>query len=178
MYICFAVSEEVSNKSSPVNKRHTLVFRTFKKLNHTVIVPVNGSVPKKGTLENVDLLAIEITSAKGNLGQWVAKAVEMGVPVLALYDVDVSQYKPLLISAEDSKIATCGYRTKSIKSDLSRALADIGLSTEEKFSLTLSPRLSAYLKWSSDAKKLSKSSYLRDLLEEKMRKDNKYKKVV
>ena len=123
-------------------------------------------------IQEADLLLAEVTYPSTNVGYEISVAAEMGKPIAALHVKDES---PLLIATVDyDMINVYPYTLDELNTVLRQVIKDAQSSKEVRFNFLLPRYLSNYLQWVAKRKRVPRSVYIRQLIEEDMRKNPEY----
>lgn len=123
-------------------------------------------------LKHADVCVFETSTPSLAVGQLLAIALQYGKPVIALYKNDNEPF--FLTGVPDEKIQIIKYDIENIKSILSKALNYAQDQADTRFNFFISPSLAHYLDWISQKKKIPRSVYLRQLIEQDREKNTEY----
>lgn len=127
-------------------------------------------------IKNADIIVSEVSFPSSiNVGHEITVAMDMEKPVLALYSKGNS---PIFLEGNTSdKFILAEYDPtdmlgleKLIKSSLKKLLK----TTDIRFNFFISPEIVRYLDWVAKIKRVPRSVYLRDLIEDDMKKHKEY----
>src|SRR3989344_3642828 len=126
-----------------------------------------------------DLVVVDASCPSIRLADQISFAIENKIPVLVVYSSDLQKkIFPLFLGGKSCALLIKRYTTESLDKTLIDGLKEMSRFIKNRFNIVLSGHLSGYLDWISKEKKLSRGTYLRGLLEEKMLKDKEYKNFV
>ena len=123
-------------------------------------------------IQEADVVVAEVTYPSTNVGYEISVAAEMGKPIAALHVKDES---PLLVATVDyDMINVYPYTLDELRVVLKQVISDVQSSKEVRFNFLLPRYLSNYLHWVAKRKRIPRSVYIRQLIEEDMRKNPEY----
>lgn len=118
-------------------------------------------------LKTADLVVAEVTQQGLGIGYTLAQALKASKPVLALTSGELAPVASFL--EEHGLLIAHHYRNiRELEKELPFLLSQIEPAKDKKFNVFLSPKLDNYLFKSANNKRLSKSEYLRKLIERDM----------
>lgn len=120
-------------------------------------------------LKMADVMVAEISYPSINVGHEIALALESNKPVLALHLKGTNI--GLLEGNVDERLRMVEYSMKSLKKVIKAEIEKIQGQSDIRFNFFIPPAIVAYLDWLSRKRRLPRSVYLRNLLEEKMKAD-------
>ncbi len=131
----------------------------------------------KQSLQNIkkaDVVVLEITMHSLSMGYVMHSALELGKPVIALF---LSSNDPYYASGiSDTKLQLIEYSQKDdLKKILSSAIKFASDQQDVRFNFFIPPRIVNYLDWVAKERKIPRSVYLRELIEQDMEKNEEYK---
>lgn len=151
------------------NSNRAIFSNMLKKLGHTV-----GKLPSDRVAS--DIVIADVSRPDTKLGLELAQVMTEGKTVYAFYDISKSaKIKPLIVGSFSGQIKEVPYEKKSLENTLKDILERASHESYDKFSITIPPSLQSYLEWVSKRKKVSRATFLRSLIEEKMRRDTQYR---
>lgn len=115
-------------------------------------------------LNAADVMVAEITRQSLGVGYLIAEAIRVRKPVLAL---TTSSVPPLTAFLEEHNVLVVHHyeAIRELEGDLPFLLAELAPKKNKKFNVFLPPKLDSYLLTTATKQHLSKSEYLRQLLE-------------
>jgi len=119
-----------------------------------------------------DVCIFETTTPSLAIGHLIAVALQHGKPVIALYSGQSAPF--FLTGVKDEKIQVINYNEENLKQSLEEAIDYAQEKVDTRFNFFISPSLSHYLDWISSTKKVPRSVYLRQLIEEDREKNKEY----
>jgi hypothetical protein len=119
-------------------------------------------------ITSADFMVVETTFPSISVGYEISLAVHRGKPVLMLY----SEGDPpsLLAHHSDEKIICEKYTTDTLNVILDDFIKYVGGTSDTRFTFFLTSELSLYLESISKKRKIPKSVYLRQLIDEDLKK--------
>lgn len=128
-----------------------------------------------GWINTADLMVADVTSPSSSLGHEITVALEKGKPVVALSYKGVAP--TIFKGIDDSKfhLIEYDYADPGFKNVLSRAIKKAQKTMDIRFNFFISPEIARYLDWLNKYKRIPRSVYLRDLIENEMEENTEYK---
>lgn len=114
-------------------------------------------------LKQADVCIFETTTPSLAVGHLISMALQYGKPVIALFTGENTPF--FLTGIKDEKIQVINYTRENIKQMLTEALEYAQETVDTRFNFFISPSLSHYLDWIAQTKKIPRSVYLRQLIE-------------
>ena len=188
MKIYFSAS--ISSMDSKAKANYVLIVKTLEDFGHNVIADHvlmrsdNGydgqeeneslSMQRKLTKwkKQADLVVVEVSKKSFGVGQEIAQAVASNKPVIALYNCQKEPH--ILTDSGTDLILLIKYDEQNIKNVLQQALDYSSEQQDIRFNFFISPSLIQYLDWVSKTKRVPRSVYLRNLIEEDMNNNEEY----
>ncbi len=173
-----------ANKDSSIIER---IKSTLKNSNHKVDVNIidvknkdDYSSDEVNHILKYDLVLVEGSNTNAQLGYESAFALEKGVPVVVLYHDETGNRDlfPLMALNPKSKLIIRGYKVAELETQLEDTVNEVENYNNNQFRLSFNKQTSDYLKWVSENKKITKSDYIRGLIDLAMKKDTKYKSYI
>lgn len=115
-------------------------------------------------IQMADVVILEISLHSLSMGYVMHRALELGKPVIALYTAGNLPYFASTI--ENDKLQVIEYTKEDLGDVLQTALEYAQDTVDTRFNFFISPSLSHYLDWISSSKKIPRSVYLRQLIED------------
>ncbi len=123
-------------------------------------------------LSQSDLVVAEVSYPSVSVGYEVALAINKNKPVLALYEKD---HAPVALLGEDSdKFVAAAYDKYSLADDIKYLIDEVSGQMDTRFNFFISPRHQNYLDWIAKEKRIPRSVFLRQLIEEHMHDSDEY----
>lgn len=120
-------------------------------------------------LHQADICVFESTVHSLSMGFFIQKALELNKPTILLH---YKEYAPFfLIGSNDDKLIIKSYTEKNIKKVVREALEIARERRDKRFNFFISPKLLDYLEKSSHDEGVTKSKFIRNLIVNKMRKE-------
>jgi 2'-deoxynucleoside 5'-phosphate N-hydrolase len=166
------------------------IFQTVEDLGHTNIDDLVFTIDKdefyKGThieqvklykkaielLKKCDVVVLEVTVHSLSMGFVMQKALEIGKPVIALYQENNEPY--FALSVDNEKLQVIEYTSANLKKVLHDALNYAHEQMDTRFNFFISPRIGNYLDWVAKKKRIPRAVYLRNLIEIDIKKNEKF----
>ncbi len=121
-------------------------------------------------LKKADICVFEVTLHSLGIGYCVNLALEMGKPVVLLFQKDSN---PLFFKGiKSDKLQMYEYSLGDLKEILESALEMAKEVLDIRFTFFIDPKINNFLAWVKKTKKTPRSVYLRKLIEEAMKKEN------
>lgn len=187
MKILFTASQR--GKESYENQYKT-IFSVIEKLGHTNVNDDLLKTPEKkfydelqhgGRDANVDLYKNKIKNLQEadiglfecsthslSIGFVIQKALEMNKPTIVLYYKDNIPH--FLVGAQDEKLIVRSYNDENLETVLKESIDEASEVRDKRFNFFISPRLLSYLEQASKQLGITKSTFIRNLLHEHMKK--------
>lgn len=130
-------------------------------------------VRQENLLRQSDLMVIESSTPSFGIGYMMHQAIRLHIPVLCLYpeghnDHDLST----VIAGNDSSLLSLhSYNAQNLKKILAKQIQSLGSNELIKFNFLANKKITEFLEKNATAHKKSKSEYLRDVLNEIIRKE-------
>lgn len=119
-----------------------------------------------------DLLIAEVSYPSISLGFLIEKAINLSIPVICLCQEKLSKnISTILKRYKSSTFKILKYNNSNIEAVLGKELSNFK-KHKVKLNVFLEAKLDNYLKLKSKNKGITKSQYLRDMIIEKMKKEN------
>lgn len=123
-------------------------------------------------IKKSDLVVLEVSVPSLSMGYVLHKSLELGKPVIVLYQPGNPPY--FAQGIENDKLQVIEYSDKDLESTLKDAIDyAVGMS-DVRFNFFISPAIGNYLDWISKEKKIPRSVYLRGLIEKDMEENDEY----
>lgn len=133
------------------------------------------------SLHKADVIIFEATVYSLGIGMILGRAVEMKKPILILHNTD-SEYKVSMLalshSEREKRIILKQYNHSSLESQVSDFISEASGMLDQKFLFSFSPDIAKYLQWSSEKYNIPMVEILRELLNERMSKDEEWNKYI
>ena len=130
-----------------------------------------------GRIKSSDVVVADISHPTANIGYEISYALSNNVPVLALYSESKGRKVfPLLVGNQSDLLCLREYNSKSISNILKEEMGKLEDSACIKFTIMINPQIASYLDWISEKNKLTRSAFIKKLIEDYMMSDKSYKK--
>lgn len=126
-----------------------------------------------GAIGHSDFLVADVSFPSSSVGYQVGLALSKKIPVLCLYSGEFGDKEaPQVIRAINSPLLVISeYNTRNLKSIIRDFIKNLPTSKLVKFNFIATPQIAAYLDVGSKRKKISKSDFLREIVEKAMGSD-------
>lgn len=126
---------------------------------------------KVKSIQSSDICIFECSMHSLSIGFQIQKALEYNKPVVALhYKNDIPHF---LSGIHDDKLLIREYDEKNLKKVIKQALNDARERRDKRFNFFISPKLLSYLEDTSKKEGLTKSKFIRNLIVDHMRNQEK-----
>jgi hypothetical protein len=127
----------------------------------------------KKTIAGVDVVVGEISYPSTiNIGHEITLAMDMGKPVVALYQK--GREPGVLLGIASERFIILEYELGEMADVVSYGMEEAEASIDVRFNFFISPKIANYLDSISKKKKLPRAVYLRRLIEEDMKNNEEY----
>jgi nicotinamidase-related amidase len=133
-------------------------------------------------LDKMDGIIVEASKPDQEIGYLLAYAISQKKPLLYLYQKGTPEKVAqgyLTKKNTPQSVSMKGYAKSDLVESLLNWVATQGISRQEKpnikFTLRITPQIERYLNWKSKKRKLAKADFLRELIEEIIKKDEEFK---
>lgn len=123
---------------------------------------------KKSILTS-DFVVAEVSHPTPNIGYEIAFAIENEKPVLVLHDKESNVF-PLLLGSSSEKLLIKSYEKSNLEKIITKGIREVKNCMDIRFNFFISPEIVRYLDWVAKVKRVPRSVYLRDLIEDDMKK--------
>ncbi len=121
-------------------------------------------------IKQADALFVEASYASTSVGYLICFAVQMGKPVIIFHSGVEEPHMFRTLEKLNEKLQVVRYASlEELKSEVPHALEFVADSQDTRFNFFISPDHSQYLDWIAKNRKISRSVYLRTLIEQDMR---------
>ena len=125
-------------------------------------------------VENVgrsDAFVAEVSYPSTSVGYEISLALSKEKPVLVLYDEETGDWPSLLQALKEEKVLLMPYNLDNLKIILKNSLDFLReRSIEKRFTMLMAPKLLKGLEKICKSKKIPRSVYIRELIEEDLKK--------
>lgn len=125
------------------------------------------------TILQSDFVVAEVSHPTPNIGYEIAFAVENEKPILVLHD-EKSNVFPILLGNSSDKIVIKTYNSGDLEKVISKGIKALKAKMDIRFNFFISSEIVRYLDWIAKVKRVPRSVYLRDLIEDDMKKHKEY----
>jgi len=119
-------------------------------------------------IRNADIVILEVSIPSLSMGYVMEKSLVEGKPVIALYLEGLNSY--FAEGIEDERLQVLPYRQDDIKKTLKYATEEARKQIDARFTILFPPRIMVYLDKVCKEKGVPRSVFIRNLIEERMRK--------
>ena len=129
----------------------------------------------KSQIKSHDIFLIDVTSQRVSSGYWISLALGSSKPVIAISRSSDNCY--LLETLENNdKLSILKFKSlDDLESELPILIRMAQEKKENRFLFSIKKDQQRYLRWVSDDKAISMSSYVRSLIQENMENNERYK---
>jgi len=123
-----------------------------------------------------DLVIADVSVPSSSVGYQIGVALSKKIPVLCLYSEESGVKRPpqVIEAIRSPLLVIDSYKTGDIKSKIKAFLKNIPSKSLIKFNFIISEEIADYLYWGSSTKGISKSDFLRDVVEKVIDADKNY----
>lgn len=125
-------------------------------------------------MKKADVVVFETTKPDVSVGFEVATALNYMKPVIVLYRQEKGFTPHSLKGMSNEKLQVLSYNQDTVEELLKLALEYAQETTDTRFNFFISPSLSHYLDWVAQTKKIPRSVYLRQLIEQDREENKEY----
>jgi len=121
-------------------------------------------------INNIDILVADVSLPSSSVGYQIGLALSKRIPVLCLYSEEFGgKEAPQVIQAINSPfLAISGYNSKNIQNVIRKFINNLPENKLIKFNFIITPKIAEYLDAGSRQQKVSKSDFLREIVEKAM----------
>lgn len=119
-------------------------------------------------LIKADVCVFECSLPSLSIGFLIERSLELHKPTIILYYKDNLPF--FLMGNQNYKLIASSYNDRNIKTVVKRTIAAAKKQQDKRFNFFINPRLLSYLETESKKLNVSKSSLIRELIEERMKK--------
>lgn len=123
-------------------------------------------------LGEADIIVLELSVHSFTQGYLVKKALDQGKPVIGLHHD--TTHVAFALGIEDENFQTYSYNLENSKQVLKDALSFALEKTDIRFNMMLSSKLNTYLKWAARDLKVTRASFVRNLLQQHLETNQRY----
>lgn len=123
---------------------------------------------KMRSLQEADICIFECSAHSLSMGFLIQKALDFNKPTIVLYHKDNITY--FLTGIQDEKLIVKSYNESNITSILKEVITEAQEVRDKRFNFFINPRLLAYLEQTSKQLGITKSTFIRNLILEHMKK--------
>lgn len=125
-------------------------------------------------IKKADVIVFEVSQPAVSVGFEVATALNMSKPVVVLYKKDSGIIPHALKGIHNDKLQILSYDDLTLGEMLELSLDYAQETADVRFNFFVSPAISSYLDWIAQHKKVPRSVYLRNLIEDDMNNNEEY----
>lgn len=122
-----------------------------------------------------DIVVLEVSMHSLSSGFLMHEALNFSKPVVGLYHEGHDPY--FALSTNDEKLHIVEYNLSNLKDQLKESLEQAKKYIDVRFNFFITPEIIIYLNWISTIKRTSKSTYIRDLILNDLKKNKEYKRM-
>ena len=123
---------------------------------------------KMSVLRRADICIFEVSMQSTSVGYLISKSLENHKPTIVLYLPDNIPY--FLCGIEHEKLTVCEYEEHTLRKVLKKAIELASEKRDQRFNFFINTQLLYYLEDIAEKSNVSKSLYIRKLLESDMKK--------
>lgn len=123
-----------------------------------------------------DLIVAEVSYPSFGVGQELEYALSRDKPVVALHRKGRKPHLLLVVGGEYLQVAE--YTPEALKRTLVEYIEYVKDYADTRFNFFISPEIETFLNWVSKGRKIPRAVFLRQLIEEDMRKNRRYLKEI
>lgn len=123
-------------------------------------------------IKKSDLLIAEVTHPSTGTGQQIALALSQKIPVVLLKKSGVGSGSRFTVGTKSSYLKIINYTSNSLEKDLKKALENINKDKYIKFNFITTREINDFLEEKSEKKDISKSEFLRNIIEDWRKSNN------
>ena len=148
--------------------------------NFTIEERANPEVIKtvKMNIQRADVVVLEATGLAPDIAYYMAFCFDAKVKVIALDSSDKPDKSLVYAAGKDGDLVQItSYKTDKVekmRTELYAKLENIKKGMSTSMTLAITPQIAKYLDFVTQGKKLSRATYLRSLVEDRLQKDKKY----
>lgn len=126
-------------------------------------------------IQTADLMVVELSHPTINIGYEIFMAIQSELLILVLRDDSLtSRPMPLLTGNPKGRIVSLEYNLDNLSSVVKEGINSVQSIKPQVFSFTITPQIGKYINWVMSHEKMSRSTFIRSLLEAHMRRNKKY----
>ena len=126
-------------------------------------------------IRSCDVVISECSYQSLSVGYLISYAIELSKPTIIFYSSNVPKPNLFPTLSQSEKLMLVDYKdTKSLPDLVTEYLEFAKLKVDVRFNFFISPRISNYLDWVTKSLKLPRSVYLRQLIEDDMRRHQEF----
>ncbi len=124
-------------------------------------------------IAKADMVVFEVSFPSTlHIGHEISLALDKGKPVIALYQ---KGFEPsFFLGKEDDKLFWSIYEPGNLKKDIKFLLETASQSSDTRFNFFISPKQVQFLDWVAQSKRIPRSVYLRQLIEDDRKQNPEY----
>lgn len=123
-------------------------------------------------IKKSDLLVAEVTQPSTGVGQQISLALSQKIPVIILMRSDIKHEPRFTVGMKSPYIKVIKYETNSLEEGLRKSLGNIKKDKYVKFNFITTRDINDFLEKTSKEKNVSKSEFLRKIIEDWKTKNN------
>ncbi len=172
-----AIIKGITDKGHTINPDHVLTV-TNEEMNQWS--DAESVAFHKKIVEGVkqaDAVFLEVSYSSTSIGYLMAVAMQAGKPVVAFYSGKSEPHLFKLLENSGDKFEIIRYtKVEDLDKEVGFALDFVTGAQDTRFNFFISSELSSYLDWISKKKKIPRSVYLRELIQQEMKIEEAAKK--
>lgn len=151
------------------------IDRSFNKSNSLITTDVEINIHDEGinAINDADIFVADVSYPSASVGFQVGLALSKKIPVLCLYSEEFGDKEaPQVIKAINSPLLVIsGYNSKNIGKIIKKFIKVLPENKLIKFNFIITPKIAEYLDDNSRLRNVSKSDFLREIVEKAMETD-------
>lgn len=124
------------------------------------------------SLKLSEIAIVEVSYPSLSVGHEISLALELNKPVIAIHLKNKKYH--LLNAIPDEKLQIIHYDNKNLKRKLEKVIKTSLDTVDVRFNFFITPQLLSYLDWISSKKRVPRSVFIRNLIENDMNKNHEY----
>lgn len=169
--------EELEKEGNKVISDHILGVNRETVRNLSLNQRTQYFVKMLNRIKNCDLMFVDLTKPTVNIGHEIALAIQNEKPILGLYKgLDPSSDFPILFGSGYDKLVLLDYNKHNLEQRIKKGFQKIRESLDVRFNFFIPPKIAHFLDMVSQRDRISKSVYLRNLIEKDMRAEEDFNK--
>lgn len=181
MHVFFSSQEDIPKIILPLlfdNCGKVFVSRHLDKVIPLEIKQKANVIKFENVKEKVDAFVFDVTKIEPEVIYQIASAIETKTPVIILCN-SVNKYPPIVSKWQKVKnggrVIFMEYDSRNVRRVVKKTLQQVKQLAHKRIGVSLPSRLYEYLVWKQKETGVSKATFVQKVLEDKMKKDQRYK---